>query len=55
MLFEDYDGICYCNCVREACMHEQTPEQLLEQLNKELWKHYHRLLGGIGRRARLKI
>ena len=32
LLFEDYDGICYCNCVREVCAHGQTPEQLLQQL-----------------------
>jgi hypothetical protein len=32
--FEDYDGTCYMNCVDEVCESEQTPEQLLEQLNK---------------------
>ena len=30
--FEDYDGMCYCDCVREVCAHGQTPEQLLQQL-----------------------
>ena len=34
--FEDCDGTCYQDCVNEVCELGQTPEQLLEKLNKKL-------------------
>jgi len=33
--FEDYDGMCYQDCVNEVCELGQTPEQLLQQFKTE--------------------